>query len=68
MADLIGEDDIARLMEAFAKFDEDNDGLISTTELRQVLHSMGQNPTDADLQDLAYAMDTDESGKQDLDY
>eukprot|EP00093_Oithona_nana_P006021 06021.XXX_42047_41514_1 [CDS] Oithona nana genome sequencing. len=66
MADLVGEDDIAHLMEAFAKVDIDKDGLINTDELRQVLHSLGQNPTDADLQDLAYAMDTDESGKIDL--
>ena len=66
MADLVGEDDIAHLMEAFAKVDTDKDGLINTDELRQVLHSLGQNPTDADLQDLAYAMDTDESGKIDL--
>jgi hypothetical protein len=66
MADLVGEDDIANLMEAFARFDLDNDGLIGTSELRQVLHFMGQNPTDAELQDLAYAMDTDESGKIDL--
>lgn len=66
MADLVGEEDIAKLMEAFAKFDIDNDGLIGTHELRQVLHHLGQNPTDADLQDLAYAMDTDESGKIDL--
>ena len=62
----MGEDDIAHLMEAFAKVDIDKDGLINTDELRQVLHSLGQNPTDADLQDLAYAMDTDESGKIDL--
>ena len=54
MADLVGEDDIAHLMEAFAKVDIDKDGLINTDELRQVLHSLGQNPTDADLQDLAY--------------
>jgi Ca2+-binding EF-hand superfamily protein len=66
MADLVGEDDIANLMKAFARFDLDNDGLIGTSELRQVLHFMGQNPTDAELQDLAYAMDTDESGKIDL--
>ena len=67
MADLITAEDIAKLMEAFSKFDEDNDGLINTPELRQVLHSMGQNPTDADLQDLAYAMDTDESGMNPTD-
>ena len=66
MADIIGEDDIALLMKAFSRFDTDYDGLINTSELRNVLHYLGQNPTDAELQDLAYAMDTDESGKIDL--
>jgi Ca2+-binding EF-hand superfamily protein len=50
MADRIGEDDIARLMEAFNLHDTDKDGLISTAELKGVLHSLGQNPTDAELQ------------------
>ena len=39
MADIIGEDDIAQLMEAFNQFDLDNDGLINTNELRWLLRS-----------------------------
>jgi calmodulin len=66
MADRISEDDIAMLMEAFNQHDIDNDGLISTAELGRVLHTLGQNPTDAELQDLAYAMDTNESNTIDL--
>ena len=50
MADRISEDDIARLMEAFNQHDKDKDGLISTAELGGVLHTLGQNPTEADLQ------------------
>ncbi len=46
----IGEDDIARLMKAFNLHDSDGDGLISTAELGKVLHTLGQNPTDAELQ------------------
>ena len=38
MADIISGDDIAELMEAFARFDTDNDGLINTIELRRVRH------------------------------
>ncbi len=63
---MASEDEIAKLMEAFSRFDTDRDGLIGTEELRRVLRHLGQNPTDAELQDLAYAMDTDESGKIDL--
>lgn len=66
MADLISADEIARLMEAFTVNDKDKDGLISTTELGHVLHTLGQNPTEAELQDLAYAMDTNESGTIDF--
>ena len=66
MADRITEDEIAHLMRAFNAHDSDGDGLISTAELAKVLHSLGQNPTEAELQDLAYAMDTNESGTIDL--
>ena len=66
MADRIHADDIARLMSAFTKHDTDGDGLISTQQLGRVMHSLGQNPTEADLQDLAYAMDTNESGTIDF--
>eukprot|EP00095_Tigriopus_kingsejongensis_P006271 maker-scaffold990_size72856-snap-gene-0.17 protein:Tk06271 transcript:maker-scaffold990_size72856-snap-gene-0.17-mRNA-1 annotation:"Calmodulin" len=59
-------EDIARLIEAFHIQDKDQDGFISTKELGQVLHNLGQNPTEAELQDLAYAMDTNESGTIDL--
>ncbi|TRY60953.1 hypothetical protein TCAL_10642, partial [Tigriopus californicus] len=66
MADKISSEDIARLMEAFHLQDVDQDGLISTKQLGEVLHTLGQNPTEAELQDLAYAMDTNESGTIDL--
>ena len=66
MADRISQEDIARLMEAFNQHDADRDGFISTQELGQVLHTLGQNPTDAELQDLAYAMDTNADGTIDL--
>ena len=66
MADLVGGDTISELMNAFSKFDTDHDGLIGTPELKNVLRFLGHNPTDAELQELAYAMDTNESGTIDL--
>ena len=66
MSNIVSEDDIAKLMEAFSRFDTDRDGLIGTEELRRVLRHLGHNPTDAELQELAYAMDTNESGTIDL--
>ena len=66
MADIVGGDTISELMNAFSKFDTDHDGLIGTPELKNVLRFLGHNPTDAELQELAYAMDTNESGTIDL--
>ena len=37
---------------AFRIFDVDNDGKITTRELGAVLRSLGQNPTDIELQDI----------------
>ena len=47
-------------------FYKDRDGLIGHHELKRILRHLGHNPTDAELQDLAYQMDADESGKIDL--
>ena len=38
------------LKEAFSFFDKDQDGRITTRELGAIMRSLGQNPTEADLQ------------------
>ena len=38
--------------EAFSLFDKDGDGTITTKELGIVMMSLGQNPTEAKLQDM----------------
>ena len=50
------------LREAFAFFDKDHDGRITTRELGAIMRSLGQNPTEADLQDMINEADTDDSG------
>ena len=38
--------------EAFSLFDKDNDGTITTKELGTVMRSLGQNPTESELEDM----------------
>ncbi len=51
-----------RFVEAFSLFDKDGDGTITTKELGTVMRSLGQNPTEADLQDMVNEMDVDRNG------
>uniref|UniRef100_A0A1I8GYE0 Calmodulin n=1 Tax=Macrostomum lignano TaxID=282301 RepID=A0A1I8GYE0_9PLAT len=53
---------VAEYREAFALFDKDGDGCITTKELGRVMKSLGQNPTDAQLQDMVSEVDTDGNG------
>lgn len=50
---------ILEFKEAFALFDKDGDGTITTKELGTVMRSLGQNPTEAELQDMINEVDVD---------
>ena len=50
---------IAEFQEAFSLFDKDGDGTITTKELGTVMRSLGQNPTEAELQDMIKEVDVD---------
>jgi calmodulin len=45
--------------EAFSLFDKDGDGTITTKELGTVMRSLGQNPTESELQDMVNEVDAD---------
>ncbi|KAG1838149.1 hypothetical protein DFJ58DRAFT_814683 [Suillus subalutaceus] len=66
MADELSEEQIAEFKEAFALFDIDGDGSITTKELGTVMRSIGQNPTEAELQDMINEVDADGNGTLDF--
>ncbi|EED17074.1 troponin C, putative [Talaromyces stipitatus ATCC 10500] len=67
MADALSEEQISRFREAFAVFDKDGNGEITAEELRDVMRSLGQNPTESELQDIVNELDVDHTGTIDFD-
>merc|ERR1711934_656161 len=66
MADQLTEEQIAEFKEAFSLFDKDGDGTITTKELGTVMRSLGQNPTEDELQDMINEVDADGNGTVDF--
>ena len=62
----LNEEQIAEFKEAFSLFDKDGDGTITTKELGTVMRSLGQNPTEAELQDMVNEVDIDGNGTIDF--
>ena len=60
--DTLTNDQIAVYKEAFALFDLDVDGTISTHELGTVMRSLGEIPTEKELQDMVTSVDHDGNG------
>jgi len=66
MADQVPEELIAEFKEAFSQFDKDGDGIIATKELGAVMRSLGQNPTEFELQDMINKVSADANGTIDF--
>ncbi|CAF4052927.1 unnamed protein product, partial [Adineta steineri] len=66
MADQLTEEQIAEFQEAFSLFDKDGDGTITTRQLGTVMRSLGENPTEAELQDMINEVDADGNGTIDF--
>ncbi|KIA75947.1 calmodulin [Aspergillus ustus] len=67
MADLLTPDQIAQFREVFNVFDKDGTGDITAAELGEVMRSLGQNPTETELQDIIDELDVDRTGTIDFD-
>ena len=66
MEDQLSEEQISFFKEAFNLFDKDGNGFINTNELDSVLRSLGQNPTEVELQEMISEIDSDGNGSVDF--
>jgi len=56
------QDTAEETMAAFRVFDKDGSGTISASELRDVMKSLGENLTDAEIEEMIREADKDNSG------
>ena len=66
MADQLTEEQLAKIKEAFSFFDKDGDGIITAKELGTVMQSLGENLTEAELQDMIDKVDAHGNGVVDF--
>ncbi|XP_074566659.1 calmodulin-1-like [Curcuma longa] len=60
--DLLSEEQVTEFHEAFCLFDKDGDGCITPEELGTVIKSLGQNPSEEELQEMVQEVDADGNG------
>ncbi|XP_059512086.1 calmodulin-A-like [Myotis daubentonii] len=66
MADHRTEEQIAEFKEAFSLFYKRSDSTITAKELITIMRSLGQNPTETELQDMIHEVDADGNGAIDF--
>ena len=64
--DNLTEEQISEFREAFNLYDKDGDGTITVLELGSIMRSLGQTPSDAELQELIDEIDADKNGTIDF--
>ncbi|XP_031569548.1 calmodulin-alpha-like isoform X1 [Actinia tenebrosa] len=60
------EEQIKEYEDAFNFFDKDKNGYITTRELGAIMRSLGQNPTEVELQEMVNEVDYDGNGVVDF--
>lgn len=63
MSQNLTEEQITEFKEAFALFDKDNSGSISSNELATVMRSLGLSPSESEVTDLMNEIDVDGNHK-----
>merc|ERR1711871_534616 len=67
MASELSQEQQEAYRETFVLFDRDGGGSIDAKELGTVMRSLGQNPTDDELNDMIQEVDVDGNGEIDFD-
>jgi len=62
----LSDDEVGDLKEAFSMFDIDGDGTITIVELKEVMKSLGQNPTENELKQMIKSVD--DNGDNEIDF
>merc|ERR1712142_727350 len=65
-ADYLNGEQIAMFQDAFNLFDSDADGAVNVREVGMILKAVGQNPSEAEIQDMVMAVDKDGTGSVDF--
>ena len=63
----ISEEQRKELQDVFDQFDKDKDGKISGKELANAMISMGQNPTEEEINEMMREVDLNQDGKIDFE-
>jgi len=63
LSDSLTIEEINEYKQAFALYDRNSNGTINQSELLSVLRSLGQNPTEQEVQDIINEMDANKNGK-----
>ncbi|CAD8177345.1 unnamed protein product [Paramecium pentaurelia] len=66
MAEQLTEEEIFEFKEAFDFLDKNCDGVITANQFSTILRSIGQNPTEKEVQDIFIEFDADEDGTIDF--
>ena len=49
--------------QAFEVFDKDKDGFVTRQELKTIMRSLGQNPSEDDIEEMMVTADANQDGK-----
>ncbi|OCL00910.1 calmodulin [Cenococcum geophilum 1.58] len=67
MTEALTNEQISEYRQAFAAFDKDGNGEITSEELGEMMRSLGLEPSETELQDIINEVDLDNTGSIDFD-